>query len=104
MRRLYSCNADCTVTTLRSYNTYVFWIKGMRFCVLFLYPSVTSKSHIRKYVKWLKENSFDYTSKIVERMYRIGISNKSTFVVYDSKNMMYSCLDELPDYLKRERE
>lgn len=82
--RLYNCNADCTANTLRSYNTYVFWVKGTRFFVLFLYPSVTSKSHIRKYVKWLKENSFDYTA-----------------VVYDSKNMEHSCLDELPDYLKR---
>lgn len=98
--RLYNCNAYCTARILRSYNTYVFWIRGTRF-VLFLYPSVTSKSHIRKYVKWLKENSFDYTAKIVERMYRIGISNKSTFVLYDSKNMKYSCLDELPDYLQR---
>lgn len=62
-----------------------FGLKARAFFVLFLYPSVTSKSHIRKYVKWLKENSFDYTAKIVERMYRIGISNKSTFVVYDSK-------------------
>lgn len=99
--RLYHCNADCTANTLRSYDTYVFWVKDMRFFVLFLYPSVTSKSHIRKYGKWLKENSFDYTAKIVERMYRIGISNKSTFVVYDSKNIEHSCLDELPDYLKR---
>lgn len=60
--RLYNCNADCTANTLKSYNTYVFWVKGTRFFVLFLYPSVTSKSH---------------------------------------KNMEHSCLDELPDYLKR---
>lgn len=79
--RLYNCNATCSIRDLVSYNTRLFWIEGTYY-ILYIYPSNTSKMHIRKYIQWLHDNDCDAQADIVQHMYNLGIKSKKTFVVY----------------------
>lgn len=93
--RLYNCNAICGVWYLVSYNTRLFWIDGPYY-ILYIYPSNTSKMHIRKYIQWLHDNNYDAQADIVQHMYNLGIKHKKPFVVYSAIADKY---DVVGDYV-----
>lgn len=93
--RLYKCSATCTTRTLISYNTRLFWIDSPYY-ILYLYPSNTSKMHIRKFIQWLHDNDYDTRADIVQHMYNSGIKYKKPFVVYDVIAGKY--VDPFDDY------
>lgn len=90
--RLYKCSATCSISDLFSYNTRLFWIDGTYY-VLYIYPSNTSKLHIRKYIQWLHDNNYDAQADIVQHMYNLGIKAKKPFVVYGSIADNYEVVD-----------
>lgn len=90
--RLYNCNATCSTSDLFSYNTRLFWIDGTYY-ILYMYPSNTSKMHIRKYIKWLHDNDWDAQADIVQHMYNLGIKSKHPFVVYSVIADKYEVVD-----------
>lgn len=55
--RLYKCSATCSTSDLFSYNTRLFWV-DYPYYILHIYPSNTSKMHIRKYIQWLHDNDY----------------------------------------------
>lgn len=87
-QRLYCCSADIFFDANRgemgllSYNTRVFTTK-IRYAVMWLYPSITSKRHIRKFGEWCCENGFGITAEAVRYMYRWGMTRHAHFVYYD---------------------
>lgn len=90
--RLYKCSATCSTSDLFSYNTRLFWIDGTYY-ILYIYPSNTSKMHIRKYIKWLHDNDCDALADIVRHMYNLGIKYKRSFVVYNLLVDNYEVVD-----------
>lgn len=90
--RLYKCSATCSTSDLFSYNTRLFWI-NYPYYILYLYPSNTSKMHIRKFIQWLHDNDYDTHACIVRHMYNLGIKHKKPFVVYDLRNDTYNVVD-----------
>lgn len=91
--RLYHCSATCSARNLVSYNTRLFWV-DYPYYILYLYPSNTSKLHIRKYVEWLHDNNYDAQADIVQHMYNLGIKAKKPFVVYGSIADKYDVVDD----------
>ena len=91
--RLYNCNATCSIWDLVSYNTRLFWIDGTYY-ILYIYPSNTSKMHIRKYIKWLHDNDCDEHAELVQHMYNLGIKSKKPFVVYGLIADKYVAVDD----------
>lgn len=90
--KLYNCSAtiffDSRISQmgLLSYNTRVFTINFDAingFAVMWLYPSITSKQHIRKFGEWCCENGFGYTAEAVRYMYKWGMTRHAHFVYYD---------------------
>lgn len=90
--KLYSCSATVFLDSVHkemgliSYSTRIFTInlellKG--FAVMWLYPSITSKQHIRKFGKWCCENNFGTTGEAVRYMYKWGRTRNARFVYYD---------------------
>lgn len=74
--RLYKCSATCSTSDLFSYNTRLFWI-DYPYYILHIYPSNTSKMHIRKYIQWLHDNDYAPLADIVRHMYNLGVKYKS---------------------------
>lgn len=70
---------------LISYSTRVFTIRltVSGYAVMWLYPSLTSKQHIRKFIEWCTYNMCGYTSEVAKDMYKWGIARKAHFVYYD---------------------
>ena len=97
--RLYSCNATCSIWVLVSYNTRLFWVDGTYY-ILYLYPSITSKMHIRKYIQWLYDNNYDAQADIVQHMYNLGIKSKKPFVVYGLIADKYESVDDYHHFVK----
>lgn len=91
--RLYNCNATCSICELVSYNTRLFWFDYPHY-ILYLYPSNTSKLHIRKFIQWLHENDYDTLAAIVQHMYNLGIKSKKPLVVYDLISDEYKSVDD----------
>ena len=90
--RLYNCNATCRISELVSYNTRLFWFDYPHY-ILYLYPSNTSKMHIRKYIQWLHDNDYAPLADIVWHMYKLGIKYKKSFVVYNLAADNYEVVD-----------
>ena len=97
--RLYNCNATCSTRDLFSYNTRLFWIDGTYY-ILYIYPSNTSKMHIRKYIQWLHANDCDAHADIVQHMYNLGIKSKKPFVVYGLIADKYISVDDYHNFVK----
>lgn len=71
---------------LLSYNSRIFTINLNMvngFAVMWLYPSTTSKRHIRKFAEWCCENGFGFTAEAVRYMYKWGMTRNARFVYYD---------------------
>ena len=90
--KLYYCSATVFFDSnhkeigLISYNTRIFNINlhpVIGFALMWLYPSNTSKQHIRKFGEWCRENGFGYTGEAVRYMYKWGMTRKAHFVYYD---------------------
>ena len=90
--RLYNCNATCSTSDLFSYNTRLFWMDGTYY-ILYIYPSNTSKMHIRKYIQWLHDNNCDAQADIVQHMYNFGIKSNKPFVVYGAIANKYEVVE-----------
>lgn len=90
--RLYNCSATCSTSDLFSYNTRLFWI-DYPYYILYIYPSNTSKMHIRKYIQWLHDNDHAPLANIVRHMYNLGIKHKKLFVVYNLPADNYDVVD-----------
>ena len=90
--RLYKCSATCSTSDLFSENTRLFWI-DYPYYILYIYPSNTSKLHIRKYIKWLHDNDYAPLADIVRHMYNLGIKYKKSFVVYNLSAGNYDVVD-----------
>ena len=97
--RLYNCSATCSVRDLVSYDTRLFWV-DYPYYILYLYPSNTSKLHIRKFVQWLYENNYVTRAGIVQHMYYLGIKYKKPFVVYALRDDKYSVVDDYHYFVK----
>lgn len=97
--RLYNCNATCSICNLVSYNTRLFW-SDYPYYILYIYPSNTSKMHIRKFIQWLHDNDYDTHAGIVQHMYNLGIKHKKPFVVYDWSNDTYNVGDDYHYFVK----
>lgn len=97
--RLYNCNATCSIWDLVSYNTRLFWVDGTYY-ILYIYPSNTSKMHIRKYIQWLHDNNYDAQADIVQHMYNLGIKAKKPYVVYGVIADKYESVDEYHHFVK----
>lgn len=90
-KNLYSCFATIFFDKhneemgLISYNTRIFTVKfsGNGVAVMWLYPSITSKQHIRKFGEWCCENGFGNTAEAVRYMYKWGMTRNAHFVYYD---------------------
>ena len=91
-KKLYNCSATVffdgnhTEMGLISYSTRIFTInldplKG--FAVMWLYSSITSKQHIRKFGEWCCENNCMFTGRAVRYMYKWGMTRNARFVYYD---------------------
>ena len=90
--RLYKCNATCSTSDLFSYNTRLFWI-DYPYYILHIYPSNTSKMHIRKYIQWLHANDYAPLADIVRHMYNLGIKYKKSWSVYNLSADKYEVVD-----------
>ena len=90
--RLYRCSATCSTSDLFSYNTRLFWI-DYPYYILHIYPSNTSKMHIRKYIKWLHANDYAPLAAIIQHMYNLGLKYKKSFVVYNLSADNYEVVD-----------
>lgn len=90
--RLYKCSATCSTSDLFSYNTRLFWI-DYPYYILYIYPSNTSKLHIRKYIQWLHDNDYAPLATIVRHMYNLGLKYKKSFVVYNLSSDNYDVVD-----------
>lgn len=97
--RLYNCNATCSIWDLVSYNTRLFWVDGTYY-ILYIYPSNTSKMHIRKYIQWLHDNNYDAQADIVQHMYNLGIKAKKPYVVYGAIADKYESVDDYHHFVK----
>lgn len=97
--RLYHCSATCSTSDLFSYNTRLFWI-DYPYYILYIYPSNTSKMHIRKYIKWLYDNDYAPLADIVQHMYNLGIKYKKSFAVYNLSADNYYVVDVYRYYVK----
>ena len=86
MKNLYNCSATCDYNKLNSYNTTVCYYDSEKEKIyLYLYRSMTTLSHIRKYVKWLNEKHLSKRANIIEAMYNYGIRFNVSYVEYDCK-------------------
>ena len=97
--RLYHCSATCSTRDLISYNTRLFWV-DYPYYILYLYPSNTSKMHIRKFIQWLHANYYDMRADIVQYMYNLGIKHKKLFVVYDLIADKYEAVNDYHNFVK----
>jgi len=97
--RLYNCSAEWSICDLVSYNTRLFWV-DYPYYILYLYPSNTSKMHIRKFIKWLYENDYDTHAGMVQHMYNLGIKYKKPYVVYDVVTDKYKVVDDYHYFIK----
>ena len=97
--RLYKCSATCSTSDLFSYNTRLFWI-SYPYYILYIYPSNTSKMHIRKYIQWLHDNDYAPLADIVRHMYNLGIKYKKPFVVYALRDDKYFVVDDYHYFVK----
>ena len=61
--------------------------------IYYIYPSNTSKLHIRKYIQWLHANDYAPLAAIVRHMYNLGIKYKKSFVVYNLSADNYEVVD-----------
>lgn len=90
--RLDNCSTTCSICDL-------FWFDYPHY-ILYLYPSNTSKMHIRKFIKWLYENGWDTYADRVKHMYNLGIKHKKLFVVYDLIADKYDVSDDYHYFVK----
>lgn len=90
--RLYKCSATCSTSDLFSCNTRLFWI-DYPYYILHIYPSNTSKMHIRKYIQWLHANDYAPLADIVRHMYNLGIKYKKLWVLYNLSADDYEVAD-----------
>lgn len=97
--RLYHCSATCSARNLVSYDTRLFWV-DYPYYILYIYPSNTSKLHIRKYVKWLHDNDYVTRAGIIQHMYYLGIKYKKPFVVYALRDDKYVLADDYHHFVK----
>lgn len=97
--RLYHCNATCSIRDLISYSTRLFWV-DYPYYILYVYPTNTSKMHIRKYIQWLLDNGYEMRADIIQHMYDLGIEQKKLFVVYDLMADQYEAVDDYHDLVK----
>lgn len=90
-QRLYRCSAHIFFDDNRSeiglisYNTRVFTtsLSNFSYAVMWLYPTITSKRHIRKFCDWCCENRYGYIAEAVRYMYKWGLTRNAYFVYYD---------------------
>lgn len=68
--------------------------------IFYIYPSNTSKMHIRKYIKWLHDNDCDALADIVQHMYNLGIKSKKPFVIYGVIADKYEVVDVCRYFVK----
>lgn len=97
--RLYHCSATCSARNLVSYDTRLFWV-DYPYYILYLYPSNTSKMHIRKFIQWLHDNDYVPLADIVRHMYNLGIKYKKPFVVYALRDDKYVVVDDYHHFVK----
>ena len=96
--QLFKCNAQATAVSLISYDTKLFWV-DYPYYILYLYPSSTSKAHIRKYVKWLRDREYYIHAELVDNMYNIGLKYKKRYVVYDAESNKYKAVDDYKNFI-----
>lgn len=90
MKNLYNCTATCDYNKLNSYNTTVCYYDSEKEKIyLYLYRSMTTLSHIRKYVKWLYEKNLPSRARIIEAMYNYGIRFNVSYIEYDYKTGIF---------------
>ncbi len=97
--RLYHCSATCSTRNLVSYDTRLFWV-DYPYYILYLYPSNTSKLHIRKYIQWLHDNDYVMRAGIIQHMYYLGVKYKKPFVVYALRDDKYAVVDDYHYFVK----
>ena len=97
--KLYNCSATCRACILVSYDTRLFWV-DYPYYILYLYPSNTSKMHIRKFIQWLDEDGYITRAGIVRHMYNLGIKSKKPFVVYNLRDNQYEAVDDYHHLIK----
>lgn len=68
--------------------------------IYYIYPSNTSKLHIRKYIQWLHDNDYVPLADIVRHMYNLGIKYKKSFVVYNLSADNYEAVDDYRYFVK----
>ena len=78
MNKLYHCNATCNGYTLVSYNTTIFYTDAKDNLIANIVPTTTTLMHIRKYVRWCKENGHKRQSERVQHLYNIWRATHKT--------------------------
>ena len=85
MKRLYKCSAYCDDNNLISYRTQIitryFDERGREMFVYYNYRSITTLSHVRKYVEWLRSKGCDYWQK-VQDLYVYAVAHKEQRYIY----------------------
>ena len=87
MKRLYNCNATHDevgkAKRLCSYNTRIAF-QLVNLYGLWYYPSSTSKQHLRKYIKYLREIGENKSANIFQDLYNFCRDNGHAACCYDS--------------------
>lgn len=84
MKRLYSCSARYDSSQLISYSTLLYQCTTHKH-FLYVYRSNTSMSHIRKFIKKLREDGLRDRANDVEMMYRLCIDGKKSCAYYNNE-------------------
>lgn len=103
MRKLYNCSAKCDERTLISYNTRVVWTDDKyEFVGIDYYPSSTTKSHIRKYIKWLREHKLYEYANAVSMLYDYCRANKCEYamLITEVPNIEELTYEQYKDYTR----
>lgn len=85
MKRLYKCSAYCDENILISYKTKIIERLldeyGREMFVYYNYRSMTTMSHVRKYVEWLRSNGYNYWQR-VQDLYVYAVAHKEQRYIY----------------------
>lgn len=100
MKRLYSCSARYSSSQLISYATTLYQADAFGYHFLYVYRSNTSMSHIRKYIKALREDGYTKRANIVEMLYRLCIDQKVSCAVYNEnfEDIYMGTYDQCEEY------
>lgn len=87
MKKLYNCSATYTAAVddkrLTSYATEIAY-QDKEIYALWYYPSNTSKQHLRKFIKKLRELGYHISANIFSDLYDFCKRTGSTAVAYNS--------------------